>query len=110
MLLRNVYHALLQADGQHLVLDLHADALERVDVRLAHVVKHLIKKLMSVRSFFIIFDPSYKVVAALRIFVNPRAFQNGLESFLGVSRYNELLVLHHVYQVIQDVKVLETLA
>lgn len=60
--------------------------------------------------FVIIFDPSNKVVTALWILLKPRAFQNGLESFLGISLYDKLLVLHQCYQVVKYVEVLETLA
>ena len=94
ILIGNVHHALLEADAEDLVLDLHVDSLERVHVALTHLIKHLIEYLVRVRPWRIILHPLNEAVASLWILLDPHALENGLEGLLGVAGNHELLVLH----------------
>ena len=64
---------------------------------------------MRLRAIFIFFDPLNEHVDSLWILFNSYSFQNCFESFLCISLYYELLILHEFDQMVQNVEILKAL-
>lgn len=94
------HHAFFEAYAEYLILQLHAESLECIDVALPHCQEHLVQEML--RVFLVLLDPLDETVRALDVLVYSRTFQDRVKGLLRITLDYVLLVGHQLDYALQD--------